>query len=195
MKKLLRLFALLALMLLNLPTAMADSDKTTIQEGADITGIKRLAIGMPLYVPAEKGDPVKEELVDIIYKPHGKGRVYVLSYDNVAHEIISATNINIKILDKRKAAQIFVENAPKFSDAYVILTVANNRGIDCFFDVYKSGTNELLYTYQIATGTQAHGQELRTVYKDLAESFYINLDESIKAQIREAKKNENKNKN
>lgn len=188
MKRICQLLVALSLMVVTASVALAASDKTTIQEGADLSGIQRLAIGMPLYVPAEKGDLTKEELVDVVYKPHKGTKCYVLSYDEVVRAIIEKTNINIKSLDRRKAAKLFVENAKDFSDAYMILTVANNKGIDCFFDVYRSGTNELLYTYQTASGSSERGQDLEGVYRILSERFYVNFEETVKDHQRKKNK-------
>lgn len=188
MKKIFRLLLCLSLLMLSAPAAMAATDQTTVQEGANFIGINRLAIMMPNYVPAEKGDLTKEELVDVIYKPHKDTKFQVLSYDEAVREILAASNINIKTLERHKAAQIFVENAPKFCDAYIVLTVANNKGIDCFFDVQRAGTNELLYTYHVASGSTERGKDLDVVYRMLAEKFYSNLNETIQDQQKKALK-------
>ena len=188
MKNAIRLLICLGVMLVSMSAAWAASDKSTVQEGANFFGINRLALMMPNYVPAERGDITKEELVDVIYKPHGDTGFQVLSYDEVAREILTLSNINIKTLNRHKAAKTFVEYAPKFCDAYIVLTVANNKGIDCFFDVHRAGTNELLYTYQIASGSSERGKDLDNVYRILAEKFYGNLDRTIKDQQKKALK-------
>lgn len=190
MKKLWQVVVLLGIMILTTSVAMAATEKTTIQEGADLSDIKTIAIGMPLYMPVEKGDLTKEELVDVIYKPHKNSKLNFLSYDEVTRAIIERTNINIKTLDRRKAAKIFVENVKDFSDAYMIMTVANNKGIECFFDIYRTGTNELLYTFRAASGSSERGQDLEGIYEILAEKFYQDFDDNVKDQQR--KKNKKK---
>ena len=188
MKKIFSLLLCLGLMVVSTSVTTAASDNTTIQEGANFLGINRFAIMMPNYVPAEKGDLTKEELVEVIYKPHKDTKFQVLSYDEVVREILAASNINIKTLERHKAAQIFVEHAPKFCDAYIVLTVANNKGIDCFFDVQRAGTNELLYTYHVASGSKERGKNLDVVYRMLAEKFYGNLNDTVQDQQKKALK-------
>ena len=100
----------------------------------------------------------------------------------VAADIQKSAGIDIKALDRRQAAKVFKENVAADADAYVVVTVANNSYIVFFFDVYRAGTNELLYTYQIvANRSQKADAE---TYKLLSEQFYKNFERSANEQAK-----------
>ena len=117
-----------------------------------------------------------------MYEASNVARSYVLSYDMVAADIRKNTGVDIKSLDRRQAAKVYKENVAADADAYVVLTVANNSRIVFFFDVYRSGTNELLYTYQIVAN---RSQKANTeTYKALSEQFYKNFERSANEQAK-----------
>ena len=104
----------------------------------------------------------------------------------MAAGIQSKNNVDLKALDRRQAAKTFKENVADYADAYVILTVANNSRTTFFFDVYKVGTNDLLYTYEI----RANGSEPDNVetYTNLCEQFYKHFERAAQAQQKELAK-------
>ena len=186
MKKLLQMMVLMCVIVLGTQVAFANADKETLQEGADITAIHRLAIGMPLYQQNDEKAPNITMLTQIVYDSSRVARSYVVSYDAVAAGIQSKNSVDIKALDRRQAAKTFKENAADYADAYVILTVANNSRTTFFFDVYKAGTNQLLYTYEI----QANRSEADTVatYTNLSEQFYKHFERSAVEQQKDNSK-------
>ncbi len=184
MKKLVQLLLFVCLTVFGMQVAFANADKITIPEGADIVSVKRLALAAPLYTPT-KGAPTKEELLDSMYEASSVARSYVLSYDMVAADIQKSAGIDIKALDRRQAAKVYKENVAADADAYVVVTVANNSRIVFFYDVYRAGTNELLYTYQIVANKS---QEANTeTYKLLSEQFYKNFERSANEQAKDKK--------
>ncbi len=62
------------------------------------------------------------------------------------------------------------------------MTVANNSRTTFFFDVYKSGTNELLYTYEISTNRNEKDSD--PVFKTLCEQFYKHFDRAVTEQVK-----------
>ena len=181
MKKIVQVMLFVCLTVFGMQVAFANADKVTIPEGADIVSVKRLALAAPLYTPT-KDAPTKEELLASMYEASSVARSYVLSYDMVAADIQKNTGVDIKSLDRRQAAKVYKENVAADADAYVVLTVANNSRIVFFFDVYRSGTNELLYTYQIvANRSQKANME---TYKALSEQFYKNFERSANEQAK-----------
>ena len=184
MKKIVQVMLFICLTVFGMQVAFANADKITIPEGADIVSVKRLALAAPLYTPT-KDAPTKEELLASMYEASSVSRSYVLSYDMVAADIQKNTGIDIKSLDRRQAAKVYKENVAADADAYVVVTVANNSYIVFFYDVYRSGTNELLYTYQIvANRSQKANME---TYKLLSEQFYKNFERSANEQAKEKK--------
>ena len=181
MKKIVQVMLFICLTVFGMQVAFANADRVTIPEGADIVSVKRLALAAPLYTPT-KDAPTKEELLASMYDASSVARCYVLSYDMVAADIQESAGIDIKALDRRQAAKVFKENVAADADAYVVVTVANNSYIVFFFDVYRAGTNELLYTYQIvANRSQKADAE---TYKLLSEQFYKNFERSANEQAK-----------
>ena len=181
MKKIVQVMLFVCLTVFGMQVAFANADKVTIPEGADIVSVKRLALAAPLYTPT-KDAPTKEELLASMYEASSVARSYVLSYDMVAADIQKNTGVDIKSLDRRQAAKVYKENVAADADAYVVLTVANNSRIVFFYDVYRSGTNELLYTYQIVAN---RSQKANTeTYKALSEQFYKNFERSANEQAK-----------
>ena len=181
MKKIVQVMLFVCLTVFGMQVAFANADKVTIPEGADIVSVKRLALAAPLYTPT-KDAPTKEELLASMYDASSVARCYVLSYDMVAADIQKNTGVDIKSLDRRQAAKVYKENVAADADAYVVLTVANNSRIVFFYDIYRSGTNELLYTYQIvANRSQKANME---TYKALSEQFYKNFERSANEQAK-----------
>ena len=186
MKKIIQMLLIACMVVLGTQVAFANSDKVTVQEGADLTAVHRLAIGSPLYMQVDPKSPNKDMLTQIVYESSRVARCYVISYDTVAQNIKADQNIDIKALDRRTAAKDFKQYVGNYADAYVILTVANDSRTTFFFDVYKAGTNELLYTYQI----QANRSEGDTVatYTNMAEQFYKHFERSAVEQQKENSK-------
>ena len=179
MKKIVQVMLFICLTVFGMQVAFANADKVTIPEGADIVSVKRLALAAPLYTPT-KDAPTKEELLASMYEASNVARSYVLSYDMVAADIQKNTGVDIKSLDRRQAAKVYKENVAADADAYVVLTVANNSRIVFFFDVYRSGSNELLYTYEVRAN-KSDGDTV-AVFTSLSEQFYKNWQRSVEAQ-------------
>ena len=185
MRKLVQLLVVVCMVLMSTQVVFANADKVTVAKGADITTIHRMAVAAPLYTPG-KSAPTKDELTKVIYDAGSVARSYVLSYDMVAQNIQQDSKVDIKALDRRQAAKIYKENVAKYADAYVVTTVANNSRTAFFFDVYKAGTDELLYTYEIVANS-SEPDNIAT-YTNLAQQFYKNFERSAVAQQKENEK-------
>ena len=109
-----------------------------------------------------------------------------MPYADVANGIKADTGKDIDKLDRHVAAKLFRDNVKRYADAYVLLTVANNTRTVFYFDVYRSGTNELLYSNRMITTTD----ESDTIkdYTGMVQDFYNGLETSQKMQIKEQEK-------
>lgn len=183
MKKFFQLAIISALLVFGIQTAFANTDKVNVVEDADLTIVHRLAINAPLYSPVAEDAPSKDELTNIIYKASKVSNIYVISYDEIAANIRRDIGIDIKALERRKAAKIFGENIGKYADAYVTPTVANSSKLVMFFEVSKASNHSLLFDYQIKANRSE--KETADTFKLFAEQFYKNLDKSIKHQEKE----------
>ena len=156
------------------------SDKVTLPEGAVITNVNRLAVGAPLYVQVEETAPSIEILTQVISDASRITHTNIVTYDAVVNGIQTDKGIDLKSLPRRDAAKIFKENVASYADAYIILTVANNSRTTFFFDVYRSSSNELLYTYEVRAN-KSDGNTVAT-FSSLSEQFYKNWQRSVEAQ-------------
>ena len=186
MRKIVQMLVIACMVVLSTQVAFANSDKATIQDGADITTVKRLAVASPLYQQLDTKAPSKEMLTQIVYDSSRVARSYVVSYDTVAEGIRKADNIDIKALDRRKSAKAYKEHVADYADAYVVLTVANNSRTTFFFDVYKAGSNQLLYSYEIAAN-RSEGDNVET-FTNLSEQFYKHFERSAQEQLKDNSK-------
>lgn len=186
MRKIIQMLVIACMVVLSTQVAFANSDRVTIQEEADIAAVKRLAIAAPLYQQVGTDAPDKATLTQVVYDASKVSRSYVISYNEVAAGIKTASNVDIKSLDRRQASKVFKENVANYADAYVVLTVANNNRTTFFFDVYKVGTNALLYSYEIQAN-RGEGNNVET-FMNLSEQFYKHFDRSAAEQQKDSKK-------
>ena len=156
------------------------SDKVTLPKGAVITNVNRLAVGAPLYVQVEDTSPSLEILTQVVSDASRITQANIVPYDTVVKGIKEAKGVDLKSLPRRDAAKVFKENVANYADAYIILTVANNSRTTFFFDVYRSGSNDLLYTYEVRAN-KSDGNTVATFSK-LSEQFYKNWQRSVEEQ-------------
>ncbi|MBR2214964.1 MAG: coenzyme F(420) biosynthesis enzyme [Selenomonadaceae bacterium] len=176
MKKIMNLLLVTCLMLMSATVALA-ADREKVFEGADIESVQRLAIAQPLYTPAAETSPTKETLVRILFDASRVSKKMVMSYDDLAFDVHRDYKLDIKVLDKRKAAKAFNDYVSKYADAYLLVTVANGSHQIFFFDVYKAGTDELLYRYETVGGT--YEEDTERAFVSYAEQFYKHFDRAV----------------
>ena len=87
MKKIVQLFVFMCMIALTTQVAFANSDKETLQEGADIVSVHRLAIGSPLYQQIDEKAPSKDMLTQIVYDSSRVARSYIVSYDGSGNPV------------------------------------------------------------------------------------------------------------
>lgn len=182
MKKIVQLMLFMGLMILCVPVALANANKETVAEGADLSNVRRIAIAAPLYTPG-KDAPTKEQLLEYTYAAREVARTYIVSYDEVAADILKDTGVDIKSLERREAAKAYRDYVGRVADAYVVITVANNSRTVFFYDLYRTGTNELLYTFQIAANRSQEDNE--ETYTLLGEQFYKNFERAANKQLKD----------
>ncbi len=181
MRKIIQMLVIACMVVFSTQVAFANADKETLVEGADIASIQRIAVGAPLY-QAPANAPSKDMLTKILSDSGRVSHSYVVTYDTVVDTIKATKGVDIAVLDRRKAGVIFKENLDSLADAYVILTVANNSRTSFFFDVFKVGTNELLYSYEILANKNE--EDSVKTYTNFCEQFYKHFDRAAEAQLK-----------
>ena len=162
----------------------------TVDDGAELARVKRLAIGYPDYFKTMEKEPTIDELLNALYDASKVSHNNITSYDDMATKIKRDTGVDIKVIPKMEARKIFKEHVYKYADAYLLVTVANNSRVSMFCDVYAVNTNERIYSIQIQTGKSDENKTTKA-YKAMAEEFYKAFDKAVQT---EAKKESKKDK-
>lgn len=184
MKKIFSTLLILAVMLTS-TVAMA-AFKETITPGVDITTIKRLAIALPDHYKVEATEPTRDELTQIIFDASKISRGYVISYDEIAANILRDTGVDIKFLPEKERKKAYLENISKYADAFLVVTTANGKPtVQFFFEVYDAKTGNL--DYVLTTMNKSIGKNPAD-YQKACEDFYKKFDSAIEALIKKAQK-------
>ena len=140
-----------------------------------------MAMAEPLYNQMKDG-PSLADVTQAVYDASALTKVYVISYGDIASNIKRDTDVDIRPLNHRQAMKVFRLCVPKYVDAYVVPTIANNNRKTVFFDVYQVKTDALLYRYQLTADKNAEDSYM--TYKALSEQFFKKFDRAIENQKR-----------
>lgn len=188
MKRIFQLFVFTMMFVLSAPMAFAYTEKSEVQEGADITTVKAFALAAPEYTPLD-GAPSYQDLIRIQNTTEGVTKRKIVTYDYISEELFHQMGEDIRQIDRRLSKQIFRKKVENFADSYVVLTVVNGRrkfGTAFYFDVFRSGTNELLYAYMIMADKNDPDDEKN--YKMMMDKFYKNFEWAAEKQQKEHEK-------
>ncbi len=176
---------------LSCSSAFAYVEIASPQEGQTVADVETLAIGAPLYTSKE-GYPTKNEYVGILNDMGAKVlKGGVVTYDFVARGIRQKTGKDVYALDRIPAAKIYKDNVLDFADAYLVSTVTmSSRRTVLFFDVYRAGTNERLYGYELLLDSDEK-DDVKT-YSEMVEKFYKHYASVQETQKKEKEKAERK---
>lgn len=184
MRKIFSSLLLLALMLIS--TAAFAAYKETIPEGADIAAVKRLAIALPMHYKVEEAEPTTEEFTKLIFEASKVARCYVISYEEVAENILKDTGVDIRQLDDLDSRKVFNENVGKYADAFLTVTTANNsKKVQFFFEVQNAQSRDYIYIFTSQSGTIGKNSK---DYLKACESFFKRFDSAAEKSLKDAKK-------
>lgn len=190
MKNIIRLIVFAVFMLTACTAEMTPVEMEKPQEGQTIADVETLAIGAPLYTSKE-GYPSKEEYVGILNDMGAKVlKDRIVTYNTVVQGIRQKTGKDVYALDRIPAAKIFKDNVMDFADAYLVSTVTMSKRTVLFFDIYRAGTNELLYEYELILDSEDK-DDVKT-YSEMAEKFYKNFLSVQETQKKDKEKAERK---
>ena len=186
MKQWMRVLFAAMLMLLSGSSAFAYTETISPQEGQTIADVETLALGAPLYTEKE-GTPTREEFVRIMNEAGPKLlKCKFVSYEEVAQGIAQTTGKDIYAMDRIPAAKVFRDHVKEYADAYVVSTVTKSRRTVFFFDVYRAGTKDLIYAYEMVLDPD-EPDDLKT-YDEMVGKFYKNFNWSAADQKKAQKK-------
>ena len=179
MKKIIQLLAVVFILVFSAPMALAYNETDEVHTGQDITGLRRVAVGAPYYTE-KAGGPAWAEVAAAVNDASAASKLNIVGYDTFAVRLRNDQAIDIRALDRRKGDRVYKENIGNYADGYAVLTVANSARLTLFFDLYKAGTNALLYSYRIVADKD--DPDTPATYTMLTQRFFKALDRQIEAQ-------------
>ena len=166
-------------------TALA-AYKETVTEGADLGAVKRLAVALPDYYRTEIVEPDFNDFIQIVFDASKSSRLYVISYDEIAANILRDTGVDIKALEFLEARKVYEENISKYADAYLRVTVANNpKKVQFFFDVQPASAGDPIYILTTQSGSIGKNSK---DYLKACEEFYTRFGAAIDKYLKDSKK-------
>ena len=190
MKKIFQWILAAVFMAVTCPSALAYVETATPQEGQTIADVETLAIGAPLYMP-KKGVPSRDEYIGVLNTMGAKIlKDRIVTYSTVAQGIRQKTGKDVYSLDRIPAAKLYRDQVIDYADAYVVSTVTMSRRTVFFFDVYRAGTNDLLYSYELITDSD-EPDDVKT-YSEMVGKFYKTFVATQTTQKQEKEKAERK---
>ncbi|MBQ7454644.1 MAG: hypothetical protein IJS69_06320, partial [Selenomonadaceae bacterium] len=169
MKNFFAALAMLAVMITSSVAMAAFAEN--IEEGAQLSKIKRLAIAMPNYYKVEDNEPHLHDLLrDIGNVGKMSSTLEIIAYDDIASNIRRDTGIDILSLDVPEAEKVYNKYVSRYADAYLIMTITNNSKVpEIFYYVYDAADQQLMYTYRLQS--RLTGKNLRDYGRATAEFF------------------------
>lgn len=197
MKKIFVALTALAVLLTS-SLAMAAFEEN-IEEGVDLTTVKKLAVAYPNYYKVAEKEPSFQEFTRDLYNV-GKisSNLDIISYDEIVSVVRREIGVDLLSLAPEEAEKIYNQQIAKYADAYLIVTVANNSGKPwIFYYVYNAADSALMYTYSVQS--KSIGKNTKD-YQKATEGFYQKFDEAAakklskeeRKKLEEKKRYENK---
>ena len=160
--------------------------KETIAANADLGAVKRLAIALPDYYQTEIVEPAYDDFIRIVFDASKSSRMYVISYEDIAANILRDTGVDIKAMDVVEARKVYDENISKYADASLRVAVANNpKKVIFFFEVQNAADGNPIYI--LATQSGSIGKNSKD-YLKACEEFYTKFGAAIDKSLKDAKK-------
>lgn len=183
MKKLVQIFVTACMLVFSAQCAFA-AEYMEVTEGADLTNIETIAIAKPHYTPTQK-DPAATELLKAMVKGGDVPFFKIVPYEDIELKFLREKNVDLNAIDSRLAAEYFAKNTAGVADVYVIATVTTASKKFIFFELYKAGTDELLFQHQIEVNQKQLSFDL---FEDAAHSFYVLLHDTQTQQMKKKEK-------
>ena len=153
-----------------------------IEDDADITAIKKIAVAFPNYYKTEDTEP---DIYDFAREVYNAGRFTssreIIAYEDVVSSIRRDTGIDIHSLDVPEAEKVYKQYISKYADSYVIVTVTNSAKRPwLFFYIYNAADNKLMYTYSVQSNVL---DKTTKDYGKAAEDFFKQFDTTAKKNL------------
>ncbi|WP_196605325.1 hypothetical protein [Pectinatus haikarae] len=169
--------------------AMPATKASLMDESFDLSSIHSIAVAAPNYIQTKTGpapDAVTALIAQTGFDSRDLKNITIIPYSVIAENMKNESGIDLQTSDRNTAKKLFKENAAKYADAYLVVTIANDSRVVLFYDLYSSKTSSYLYSYRVIGGGQ--GDNNINSYKSFNELFYKGLSDSIKEQHKDDSK-------
>ncbi|TCS77982.1 hypothetical protein [Pectinatus cerevisiiphilus] len=156
---------------------------TVMDDSFDLASIHTIAVAAPNYVQTGNGPTVADLTAAVAqsgFDSKDLQNVTVIPYSIIASNVKKENNVDLQSTDKNTAKKLFKENAAKYADAYLVVTVANDNRVVVFYDLYSAKNDAYLYSYEVIGGGQSDNN-IKS-YTSFNKLFYKGLSDSIKGQ-------------
>ncbi len=167
---------LTALLLLLTSSIAFAAFEEKLEDGVDLSTIKKMAIAIPEFYKVSEREPTLEELTKDLSEAGIEASILEIApYDEVIAAIRRDTGIDVHSLEPAEAEKFFLKNVKHYADAYVVLTVANNSDKPwLFYYVYDAKTTKLIYTYSVQSRLLGHSAK---DYFNTSKDFFRHFDD------------------
>ena len=170
------IMVLMAMMIVLSSGTVFAKSATWVQEGYDFTAPQAALIDNLNYVPNKTDTVTPDEIYGALME-EVKESLFIKTRDASQYKaVLAEKNVNLDVLSKREAKQIYAENMKGYVDIRIVPTLVSKSKSVLFVEVFDVDTNKLVYSDQFKDG-DADSLE---VYKKLMNQFCQDFNKVMK---------------
>ncbi len=147
-----------------------------VQEGYDFTAPQSALIDSLNYMP-NKGDKLTPDEIYGAIMSEVKESLFIKTRDVAQYKaVLAEKNVNLDVLSKKEAKQVYAENMKGYVDIRVVPTLISKTRSALFVEVLDVATNKLVYSKQFK-GDEGDSIE---VYKEMTNQFCEDFNKVMK---------------
>ena len=167
---------LMAMMIVLSSGTVFAKSATWVQEGYDFTAPQAALIDSLNYVPNKTDTVTPDEIYGALME-EVKESLFIKTRDASQYKaVLAEKNVNLDVLSKREAKQVYAENMKGYVDIRIVPTLVSKSKSVLFVEVFDVDTNKLVYSDQFKEG-DADSLE---VYKKMMNQFCQDFNKVMK---------------
>lgn len=149
-----------------------------VQEGYDFTAPQAALIDSLNYVPNKADTLTPDEIYGAIVGEM-KESLFIKTRDASQYKaVLAEKNVNLDVLGKKEAKQVYVENMNGYVDIRIVPTLINKSRPILFVEVFDVATNKLVYSDQFVEGKG----DTAEIYEELTNQFCEDFNKVMKKE-------------
>lgn len=167
---------LMAMMVMFSASSVFAKGTAWVQEGYDFTASQSALIDELNYVPNKTDEMTPDEIYKTIVGEM-KESLFIKTRDAAQYNaVLAEKNINLDVLGKKEAKQVYAENLKGYVDIRIVPTLISKSKTLLFIDVFDVETNKLVYSKQFDDSKV----DTVEVYQELTKQFCDDFNEIMK---------------